>query len=269
MAIVTAAGVRTHVLDEGEGTDAVVCIHGNPDSGDCWQPLLNRSGELGRVIAPDLPGFGRSERPGSFRADVDTFDRWLPALFDELGIERVRLVAHDWGGYAFGAAAQRPEMIRKLAGFNLLPLDGGYHWHYVARLLWQRRGIGELSMLIFNRTTLDLLLPRASGTNSKLPPEVVDGFVRYLDPGMKRAILQLYRSGTVQRLAWAGRRLEAVDCPKLLLWGTGDGYVSVRDGRRYARWLGNCEFEPLPGAGHWPFVEAPQIWDRLTGFLRD
>ncbi|MEA2168081.1 MAG: hypothetical protein QOF76_1381 [Solirubrobacteraceae bacterium] len=268
MPVVTAAGVRTHVLDEGEGPDAVVCVHGNPDSADGWQPLLDRAGELGRVVAPDLPGFGRSERPGSFRADVDTFDRWFPALMDELGIERIRLVAHDWGGYAFAAAAQRPQMIAKLAGFNVLPLDGGYHWHYVARLFWQRRGIGELSMLTLNRKSLELLLPRASGTNSRLPDEVVDGFVRYLDPGMKKAILQLYRSGTPPRLAWAGRRLEGVECPKLLLWGTGDGYVSTRDGRRYARWLGNCEFEPLPGAGHWAYVEAPQLWDRLVEFLQ-
>jgi pimeloyl-ACP methyl ester carboxylesterase len=266
--VINVAGVRTHVFDEGSGSNAVVCIHGNPDSGDCWQPLLDRADVLGRVVAPDLPGFGRSERPGSFRADVDTFDRWLPALFDELGIERVRLVTHDWGGYAFAAAAQRPWMLDRLAGFNVLPLDGGYHWHFVARLLWQRRGIGELSMLAFNRLLLDALLPRASGTNSRMPPEVLDAFTRYLDPGMKRAILQLYRSGTPQRIAWAGRRLETVDCPKLLLWGTGDGFVSTRDGRRYAHWLGNCEFEPLPGAGHWAFVEAPQIWDRLTEFLR-
>jgi pimeloyl-ACP methyl ester carboxylesterase len=266
---ITAAGVRTHVLDEGEGEDAVVCIHGNPDSGDSWRPLLDRASELGRVVAPDLPGFGRSERPGRFRADVDTFDRWLPAVLDELGVKRVRLVAHDWGGYALAAAAQRPEMLTKIAGFNVLPLDGGYHWHYVARLIWQRRLIGELSMLAFNARTLGLLLPRAHGTNDFYPPEFVGGMARHLDRGMKRAILQLYRSGTPQRLAWAGRRLEAVDCPKLLLWGTGDGYISTRDGRRYARWLRNCEFAPVPGAGHWPTVEAPWIWDRLTAFLKN
>jgi pimeloyl-ACP methyl ester carboxylesterase len=159
--------------------------------------------------------------------------------------------------------------LRKLAGFNVLPLDGGYHWHFVARLFWQRPVVGELSMLLFNRILLGLLLPRASGTNSRMPAEILDGFTRYLDPGMKRAILQLYRSGTVSRLSWAGRRLELVDCPKLLLWGMGDGFVSTRDGRRYAHWLGNCAFEPMQGAGHWPFVEAPEVWDRLTDFLRE
>jgi pimeloyl-ACP methyl ester carboxylesterase len=269
MGYISAAGIRTHVFDEGAGEDAVVCIHGNPDSADTWAPLLQRAGELGRVIAPDLPGFGRSERPGQFRADVDTLDRWLPAVLDELGVKRVRLVAHDWGGYSLAAVAQRPEMLTKIAGFNLLPLDGGYHWHYVARLIWQRPVIGELSMLALNARTLALLLPRASGTNSRYSPAFVAGLTRYLDDGMKRAVLQLYRSGTPQRLAWAGRRLEAVDCPKLLLWGTGDGYVSTRDGRRYARWLGNCEFEPIPAAGHWPQVEAPWIWDRLTAFLKN
>jgi pimeloyl-ACP methyl ester carboxylesterase len=267
MPVITAAGVRTHVLDAGEGEDAVVCVHGNPDSGDLWKPLLARADRLGRVVAPDLPGFGRSERPGAFRADVDTFDHWLPAVLDELGIKRVRLVAHDWGGYALAAVAQRPEMVAKIAGFNVLPLDGGYHWHYLARLFWQRPVLGELAVLGMNAKTLPLVLPRASGTNSPYPPEVVEGFARYLDKGMKRAILELYRSGTPQRLAWAGRRLEAVDCPKLLLWGRGDGYVSTRDGRRYARWLGNCTFEPIDGAGHWPMVEAPWIWDRLTEFL--
>jgi pimeloyl-ACP methyl ester carboxylesterase len=268
MPYVSAAGIRTHVFDEGTGTNAVVCIHGNPDSADAWQPLLARSAELGRVLAPDLPGFGRSERPGAFVADVDTFDRWLPALLDELGIERARLVAHDWGGYALAALAQRPELIDRIAGFNVLPLDGGYHWHFVARLLWQRPLIGELSMLTLRPWLLKQLLPRASGTNSYLPDATIDGFFRHIDPGMKRAILQLYRSGTPARLAWAGRRLETVDCPKLMLWGTGDGFVSTRDGRRYAHWLGDCTFEPIHGAGHWPMIEAPWIWDRLTEFLR-
>jgi pimeloyl-ACP methyl ester carboxylesterase len=268
MPYVTAAGIRTHVLEEGSGSDAVVCIHGNPDSGDQWQPLLDRAGELGRVVAPDLPGFGRSERPGAFVADVDTFDRWLPALMDELGITSVRLVMHDWGGYSVAALAQRPGLLKSVSGFNVLPMDGGYHWHFLARLFWQRRGIGELSMLGMRRPLLALLMPRASGTNSFYPPEMLDGFTRYLDGGMRTAILQLYRSGTPQRLAWAGRRLEDLDCPKLLLWGTGDGFVSTRDGRRYAHWLGNCEFEPIPGAGHWAMLEAPWIWDRLTDFLR-
>jgi len=50
------AGVETHVLDAGTGSEAVVCVHGNPDSGDLWEPLLARASELGRVVAPDLPG---------------------------------------------------------------------------------------------------------------------------------------------------------------------------------------------------------------------
>jgi pimeloyl-ACP methyl ester carboxylesterase len=56
------AGMRTAVADRGEGAP-VLFVHGNPDTLEEWTPFLDRAGELGRVIAPDLPGFGRSARP--------------------------------------------------------------------------------------------------------------------------------------------------------------------------------------------------------------
>lgn len=59
----TIAGVETFVARSGEGDRPVICVHGNPDSGEAWAALLARGDELGGVIVPDLPGFGRSERP--------------------------------------------------------------------------------------------------------------------------------------------------------------------------------------------------------------
>lgn len=55
-------GMRTAVRQRGDG-EPVIFVHGNPGSADEWQPFLDRAGELGRVIAPDMPGFARSARP--------------------------------------------------------------------------------------------------------------------------------------------------------------------------------------------------------------
>src|SRR3954447_12014213 len=97
---VTVAGVRSPVLEAGpdDATEAVVFVHGVPGAGSEWSDLVGRVGEFARAVAPDMPGFAGADKPRDFPYDVDGYVRHLAGVLDDLGIERVHLVLHDFGG---------------------------------------------------------------------------------------------------------------------------------------------------------------------------
>ena len=102
-----------HYEDSGEGT-TFVFLHGNPGSSRLWRRVLPGVGR-GRLLAPDLIGMGRSGKP-DIPYELADHARYLDAWFDALGLDRVILVGHDWGGaLAFDWAARHPERVLGLA----------------------------------------------------------------------------------------------------------------------------------------------------------
>lgn len=65
----------------------------------------------------------------------------------------------------------------------------------------------------------------------------------------------------------AGTRLGQLSCPALVLWGTEDPYLGVEHGRAYAERLPGAELELVEGAGHWPWIDRPELVDRVADFL--
>ena len=93
----------------------------------------------------DLPGFGRSGKPGYLSYEMEEYDRFLERFLDDRGIERVSLVVHDWGAVALLLAQRLPERIARLVIINAVPLLPGYRWHRTARI-WRTPMLGELAM---------------------------------------------------------------------------------------------------------------------------
>lgn len=263
------AGVDTFFYDVGSGDVPVICVHGNPDSADTWLPLLDRTAELGRVIAPDLPGFGRSERPDPyvFDSSVDAYVDWFGELVDALGVDRYRLVVHDWGSLALAAASWRPEQLERLVAIDVVPLSTDYRWHWIARLLWRPPVVGELGMAITGRRVVKLLTRLQRPRFAPLGAGHLDRVGRDLDPGMKRAILALYRSADPVTLGVHSARLGDVTAPALLLWGADDPYVRVEEMAVLRDALGGAvEARTVPG-GHWPMFDTDEVFDAAIAFL--
>jgi pimeloyl-ACP methyl ester carboxylesterase len=80
-------------------------------------------------------------------------------------------------------------------------------------------------------------------------------------------VLDLYRSGDPDELAAAGIGLSALKCPTLIAWGAKDPYISPRYAYAYAERLPRAEVVVLPDAGHWPWIERPDLIDRVNEFL--
>jgi pimeloyl-ACP methyl ester carboxylesterase len=269
--MVDVAGVKTFVRhgSGGEGPPTIF-VHGNPDSSLEWLPFLARAPDIGGpVIAPDLPCFGRSERPPRERFDckLTTYERWFQQLLGALEIDSYRLVVHDWGALALASASRHPDRVGRLVVIDSVPLHAGYRWHWIARLVWRPALIGELSMPMFGRFTLTHLSRLSSPRPGPQDAAWIEQVAAHLDRGTKRAILALYRSADPDELARAGSRLGELGCPALVVWGEGDPYVGLVEGERYARVLPQARLRTVPGVGHWPWREEPALVDEIVAFL--
>jgi pimeloyl-ACP methyl ester carboxylesterase len=87
------------------------------------------------------------------------------------------------------------------------------------------------------------------------------------DQGTQRAVLRLYRSAPEDALARAGAQLGRVTCPALVLWGERDPYIPPAFAHAYAAALPDATAQVVAGAGHWPWVQNPEIVQTVAGFL--
>jgi pimeloyl-ACP methyl ester carboxylesterase len=240
------------VLLREAGDTPILYLHGVPTAGWDWEPFLARTGG----VAPDLPGFGASAKPGDFDYSIPGYADFLEAFCADAGLGGVSLVMHDWGAVGLALAQHRPQLVDRIVLTGCVPFLPGYRWHRVARA-WRTPVVGELTMGFTTRF----------GFRRSLPRQIADRAYDAFDQGTQRAILRLYRSSPPEVLAAHGERLGELRCPALVLWPTHDPYIGAEFGRRYADALGgDVELEPID-AGHWPWLDRPEVVDRVAAFL--
>jgi haloalkane dehalogenase len=136
-----ADGIRVHYVDEGDGPETVLLMHGEPSWSYLYRTMIPVLVDAGhRCVAPDLVGFGRSDKPAS-RTDY-TYQRhvdWMrEALFDRLDLSGLTLVAQDWGGLiGLRLVAEHPDRFARVVAANTM-LPTGDHDPGEAFLAWQR-----------------------------------------------------------------------------------------------------------------------------------
>jgi pimeloyl-ACP methyl ester carboxylesterase len=111
-----------------------------------------------------------------------------------------------------------------------------------------------------------LLSREANFTPGPMPEAFLRSVVEHFDPGTQRAILRLYRASPSERLAAAGAALGRLDVPALVLWGDADPYIPQGFADAYARALPRAELEHVAEAGHWPWIDRPELVDRVVEF---
>lgn len=266
---VAVRGVRSAVLHAGrsDADEAVVFVHGNPGPGADWAELVGRVGEFARALAPDMPGYGDADKPAEFDYTIDGYAQHLAGLLDELGVRRVHLVAHDFGGpWALAWAAANPDAFASVTLINTGTLID-YRWHRYARI-WRTPIVGELFMAGATRAGTRLLLGR---DNPRLPGDAIDRLYRDgRSWATKRAVLKLYRATPATLMEGPVAALSALDRPALVLWSTHDPYLPWQQAEQQRRAFPSARIELLEGLGHWPFLEDPGwVSSRVIPFLRE
>ncbi|HZP11659.1 MAG TPA: alpha/beta hydrolase [Nevskiaceae bacterium] len=262
-------GVTSSVFCAGDerSTEAVVFVHGNPGPSDDFHYLLPQIAAFARVIAPDMPGFGRADRARDFDYTAEGFARHLDGILRALSIERVHLVLHDLGGaWGFQWAIEHTARVKSVALINV-GIMPDYRWHSLARI-WRTPIVGELFQLLASKPRVRHAL---NANNPRpFPDAFLDRVTGFADWGHKRAVLKFYRATSDP----GGRARAAIDAvkslrlPALVLWGDGDPFVPVKFAESQKQYF-DAEVHILEGCGHWPMVDDPEkVASLLMPFLR-
>ena len=146
---VEVEGLRMAFVEQGEG-DPILMLHGEPTWGYLYRHMIPPLAKAGRVIVPDLIGFGRSDKPVADHAySYKSHVRWMRRFIMALGLQRVTLVGQDWGGsIGLRVLAQMPERFQRLVAMNT-GIGGGFN-----------PGEGFMGWRIFSQRAKELDLPR-------------------------------------------------------------------------------------------------------------
>ena len=256
-------GVGLEVFVDGpDDGPTVLFMHGWPDTHALWRNQVAALTERGyRTVAPDLRGFGASDKP----ADIDAYALKnsvvdMVAVLDAVGADKAHVVAHDWGAAAaWGLVSFLPQRVHSFTtlsvGHPLAFRSAGIEqrmrsWYM---LLFQFEGIAE-QWLAEN--------PFLLGGH----PDAQEVQQRLAEPGALTASLGWYRANAHPRsLVGEPPQLPPVSVPVLGIWSTGDPALTERqmtDSKNHV--TGSWRYEKVEGAGHWMQLDAP---DQVNGLL--
>lgn len=264
----TASGVRLRVAERGEGPP-VILLHGMFVEHSTWDGIVEHLAPEFHLIAPDLPGFGDSEKPppARFPYGVSAFAEAIADLHAGLGLGRVAVVGHGLGGaVAITLAARHAELVSHLVLIDSLcfPAASG-----LERWLAQIPVVGNFVFRqLWGRTTFHALFrERMLAAGANVPTARIDDYyAAFNTPAARGSAFATLRSTLDPRPVEA--LTSRVRTPTLVLWGRHDKIYPAAFGRRLARRIRDAGFELLD-TGHSPQEEHPEQLARvLRRFLQ-
>jgi pimeloyl-ACP methyl ester carboxylesterase len=157
--------------------------------------------------------------------------------------------------------------VRRLVVVNGVPLLQGFAWRGWARAI-RAPVVGPVAVGSGYKPVVRMLARRACAPGATLGRDFEASVVRHLDLGTERALLRLLRSADPALLAAAGADLGRISAPALVLAGARDPWIAPRFAAGYAATLGDATLETIEDAGHWPWIERPEVGERMIRHLR-
>lgn len=249
---VEVQGIATHLFEAGPSTaPALLYLHGT-SLGNLWLPYHTLLARDFHVFAPDIPGFGLTERPDWMR-DMSDYVLYLRDLLKSLELSEAILVGHSLGGWmAAELAVWYPELVQKLVLSNAAGI--------------RVKGSPIANLFAMNpQETVAACFDDLAAAQPLMPAEInADYFVR------------LYSERTtLASLAWnphydpkLARRLQSLALPTLIIWGENDRLIPAIYGNTLQSLISDAQLVILKGTGHMPMFEQAEIWAHaITDFL--
>ena len=258
---VLAAGIRTNYHDVGTG-HPVLLIHGSGPGVSAWanwQLVMPELAKASRVIAPDMVGFGFTERPLHQRYDMDAWVQQAVGLLDALGIEQTDLVGNSFGGaLALALSIRQPQRVRRLVlmGSVGVPFDitQGLDavWGYTPSFENMRR-------------IMDYFAWDRSLVNDELAELRYRASIR---PGFQESFASMFptpRQRWVDALASREEDVRALPHETLLVHGRDDRVIPLQTSETLLRWIERAQLHVFGRCGHWSQIEHAGRFARLVG----
>ena len=264
----SANGASFHLVETGEGRPLLL-LHGWPEFWLTWEPVMARLAKRYRVIAPDLRGFGDSDKPaGLFGAPDHAAD--MLALLDVLGITRAGIIGHDVGGAAMQPLARKaPERVAGLFFFDFVYPGIGSRMGAPDRL-------NEIWYQSFNQMDM---APAIVGASRQSCQTYISHFLRhwayrknafddvlseftenFLKPGNLAGAFAHYRATHAGRIAMMKGGAPAqprITVPTCVRWAEHDPLFPYAWTDRLGETFADLDLAPFPDVGHFPHREDP------------
>ena len=259
---ITAAGIRTNYHDSGGAGAPVLLIHGSGPGVSAWanwRLVMPALAQQARVIAPDMVGFGYSERPEGFVYNMDAWVRQAVGLLDALGIERTDLVGNSFGGgLSLALAIRHPERVRRLvlmgsAGVSF-PLTEGLDavWGYTPSVENMR---AIMDYFAFDQGLMSDDLARLR-------------FEASIRPGFQESFAAMFpapRQRWIEALASAEADIRALPHQALVIHGREDRVIPLATSLTLSSWIQRSQLHVYGQCGHWTQIEHAARFARLVG----
>jgi pimeloyl-ACP methyl ester carboxylesterase len=264
---VQADGLTLSCYISGKG-DPVVLMHGLGASKITWLPVLAPLAERHRVIVPDLPGHGESDKP-RHEYTPRFYARVLRHLMDAVGVERATLMGNSLGGrIALELALRSPARVAALALLN--PSIPGLRWRHL--MGFTRVFPTEIGAIPFplRERWMEIMIRRMFARPDRLPHEgysaAASEFLRiYRSPVARMAFFSTLRHIVTEKPDSFFASLRRIKQPALIIFGDRDRLIPPRLGVRLAQGLPDSELVVLPDVGHVPQFEATEETLELLG----
>ena len=259
---ITAAGIRTNYHDSGGAGAPVLLIHGSGPGVSAWanwRLVMPALAQQARVIAPDMVGFGYTERPQGFVYNMDAWVRQAVGLLDALGIERTDLVGNSFGGgLSLALAIAHPERVRRLvlmgsAGVSF-PLTEGQDavWGYTPSVENMR---AIMDYFAFDQGLMSDDLARLR-------------FEASIRPGFQESFAAMFpapRQRWIEALASAEADIRALPHQALVIHGREDRVIPLATSLTLSSWIQRSQLHVYGQCGHWTQIEHAARFARLVG----
>lgn len=259
--------MNVYTVEAGKG-EPVLLLHGYPQSASCWRHQIPALAAGHHVIAPDWPGFGRSdppESPPTYDAEVERIDQ----LADSFGLDRFNLVAHDYGGFlGLGYVLRRPDRVMRLALLNTRAHNIFRPWFY--RFSQGQRWAAGHAPAIVRRLPLRRLhhlALRPYRTLGCFDDELEDEYLGWMDTaGGRCTFVEFFRNYHLPAVPELAAGLGRIDCPTAIIWGDRDRYIPFATASELANRIPGAALIRLTGGDHYIMEERP---DEVTAALLD
>ena len=270
-------GLKIHYVEAGEGPP-VVLLHGFPETWFAWRHQIPILAKHYRVIAPDLRGYGETQKP-STGYDKKTMARDIVGLMHNLGIERAAVIGHDRGArVGLRLAKDFPEIVSRFAALDNIPtrtiferMDAEVartHWFFLFNAL---QDLPEALVTGREEVWLRFILSSWCHNPELLTDHEIGIYVKaYSRPGALRGACEDYRAAATDVAQDKADADSLLEMPTLVLWGedfaAGGRLWDFRE--VWSHYSRNVEFISIPNCGHLPHEEKPQfVTDALLRFL--